>query len=678
MLRRRWSGVWVGFFALSFLAQTAFASSSSLTYWQNTKLTFESLHGRGFGLSQSECYAGNENQFLGCMDALKSLAGFHNPPLDLIYSKGRFGVLSVGASDHAGDRASSTLEMYRLEQKRRLNWISLARKIFQAGPKALAFDELFRYLAKGVPIEAQGQASGAMINAYLAAAIDPHTYVMPVAEFEAQTRSAGERFAGIGCMLQKLGQKIILFPMQGGPAQDAGIRNNDVLVSVDGTTVENASAASAATRIRGPIGSVVTLEILRSGNPLKIQITRGSILIQNVQAKILQDRGTKVGWIKLHSFVEEGVCQQIEDHLATFEKKGVKRLILDLRGNPGGSLQEAVCVGGLFVGNKIIVQVKDLERDELVPLEAERMAVTALPLVVLIDAGSASAAEIVAGALQDYSRGWIVGERSFGKGTVQTGAETVFNLMLFATTQRFYQPSGRTNQIVGIHPDFEIPLKPDATEEERFALRESEQYANALPALGKVWVQARPEQVSGIYSCVEKKGIGRRSFEKGGAGVLAADYQLLVALDILSCGAESNTSVLSLRFSERCTLEAVAKKMGVLLQKSISPPAIYLESQITLEKFQNSIEPQWAFRPSAVLNAYVAARNEIFLTDQAWLYLPRGRTLDDSLAHELVHFIQVKYQNVDPEDDVGNETEAVDIQTWFRETYSSGKTPCGN
>jgi carboxyl-terminal processing protease len=235
--------------------------------------------------------------------------------------------------------------------------------------------------------------------------------------------------------------------------------------------------------------------------------------------------------------MDRNACEVIGQKIEKLTADGAKGLVFDLRGNGGGLLDEAICIGGLFAGQKVIVKVKDLEANSFEDKPSFHDSITSLPLVILIDAGSASASEVVSGAMQDHRRAWILGERSFGKGTVQAPQPFLSrDIVLFRTIQRFYQPLGRTNQLVGIFPDFEVPATPDATADERFRLREADIYPHALKAESGDWKQPRPDEVSAVGACVAKDSLAKKAYAAAKAKKAAVDYQLLSAEEVLKCG----------------------------------------------------------------------------------------------------------------------------------------------
>jgi carboxyl-terminal processing protease len=253
-------------------------------------------------------------------------------------------------------------------------------------------------------------------------------------------------------------------------------------------------------------------------------------------------RGKKIGTLSLTTFASYSACVDVKNGLTELTRQGAEALIFDLRGNGGGFVDQAVCIASLFLGSgKSVFEQRNLLSEDRRTFSTTGQAQTSLPMITLIDGGSASASEILAGAFQDHARSLIAGRRSFGKATMQLGMEhRLPGITLWMTVARFYLPSGRTNQLVGITPDFELEPKPDATLDDLFELREEDLYTNALPALSEPWQQTRPQVIRMIRnSCAGHERRIRRAYQAASQGPFAPDYPLIAAADLLRCTTET-------------------------------------------------------------------------------------------------------------------------------------------
>jgi len=285
--------------------------------------------------------------------------------------------------------------------------------------------------------------------------LDPHTNFLPpdiFKEFESET--SGE-FGGLGIeiTLQK-GILTIISPIEDTPAWQAGIKAGDKVISIDGESTKGMSLVDAAQKMRGKMGSSVILGIFREGTdrPLDIKVTRGTVKIKSVKYTDLEDG---FAYLKITSFIEnttKDVKRELSQHVG--KNKSIKGLILDLRKNPGGLLDQAVQLSDLFLEKGNIVRtVGRNPKDSEVLVAQSDGTLPKFPLIVLIDEFSASASEIVAGALQDNKRALVMGQRSFGKGSVQSVVKLGDGSGLKLTVARYYTPSGRSIQAEGIVPD---------------------------------------------------------------------------------------------------------------------------------------------------------------------------------------------------------------------------------
>jgi carboxyl-terminal processing protease len=247
----------------------------------------------------------------------------------------------------------------------------------------------------------------------------------------------------------------VVSPIDDTPAQRAGIKAGDLIVKLNEKPVKGMSINDAVKLMRGEPGSPITLMIIREGEeaPLKITLNRAVIKVKSVKTKLLEKN---YGYLRISSF-QSGTGQGLVDGIAELKKENkgnLKGLVLDLRNNPGGLLNAAVEVSDAFLENGLIVYTAGrIKNSEIRFNAATGDVITGAPLVVLINSGSASASEIVAGALQDQKRAVIMGEKSFGKGSVQTVLPTSNGGAVKLTTARYYTPSGRSIQAEGIEPD---------------------------------------------------------------------------------------------------------------------------------------------------------------------------------------------------------------------------------
>jgi carboxyl-terminal processing protease len=290
--------------------------------------------------------------------------------------------------------------------------------------------------------------------------LDPHSaYMSPEAFKEFQVETKGE-FGGLGIQISMKDSILtVIAPIEDTPAYTAGIKAGDKILKIDGESTKNMSIQDAVSKMRGPKGKPVTLNIFREGwtEPKDIPIVRDIIKIKSVKAKMLKD---DIGYIKLTQF-QEMTAEDLTKALKDLKQKGMKSIILDLRNDPGGLLNSAVDVSGQFLPpKKLVVYIKGRTGDKIEYFtEGEDPTYTDLPMVVLVNQGSASASEIVAGALKDWNRAVIVGMQTFGKGSVQTLIPLSDGAGLRLTTAKYYTPSGVSIQNVGITPDIVVKLE---------------------------------------------------------------------------------------------------------------------------------------------------------------------------------------------------------------------------
>jgi carboxyl-terminal processing protease len=298
--------------------------------------------------------------------------------------------------------------------------------------------------------------------------LDPHSAYMPPTMFKEMQEETKGRFEGLGIEITlKDGILTVVSPIEGTPAFRAGVLAGDQIIKIDGETTKNFTLVDSVKRLRGPRGTKVMITIIREGlpKPKDFTLVREVIPVRSVRHELLEKN---YGYVRISQF-QEKTDSDFEKAMKALEeesKGALKGLVLDLRNNPGGLLDQAVKISDHFIDSGIIVSI-DGRREEAKqkwPAHPDGTA-TRYPLIVLVNGGSASGAEIVAGAIQDHGRGILVGTQTFGKGSVQTIIPLKDGSGLRLTTARYYTPSGRSIQAKGIVPD--IIVKPSRPEEEK-------------------------------------------------------------------------------------------------------------------------------------------------------------------------------------------------------------------
>ncbi len=309
--------------------------------------------------------------------------------------------------------------------------------------------------------------------------LDPHSTFFEAEEFAAfQEMSLGE-FEGLGIeVIAEDGLLRVIAPIDDSPAQKAGIQAGDLIIRIDETAVQSIATNEAIQLLRGEPGSQVTLTLIRTNEtkPLKISLERDVIRSKSVRAEWLTEGYAYVRIGQFQERTSEELENALKDLTHSEPNAKLKGLVLDLRNNPGGLLAQAVKVSDLFLESGLVVYTQgqtEATREEFSATAGDILQNA--PLIVLINSGSASAAEIVAGALQDHRRALLVGEKSFGKGSVQTVAPLIDGRGMKFTTARYYTPSGRSIQAEGIHPDVVLaPLSVKAQDTDMLGVREQD------------------------------------------------------------------------------------------------------------------------------------------------------------------------------------------------------------
>lgn len=370
--------------------------------------------------------------------------------------------------------------------------------------------------------------------------LDPHSGYLDAENFEDMKVQTKGEFGGLGIeVTMENGLVKVVSPIDDTPAAKAGIKPGDLIIKLDEEEVSGLTLSDAVDKMRGKVGTPITLTILRKDtpDPVIVKLNRAVIKIKAVRDKMV---GDDIGYIRITTFINEHVGENMAAAIKKMlaEHKNIKGVVLDLRNNPGGLLDQAIFVSDAFLDKGEIVSTRGRHVEKTTRINATKGdQLNGLPMVVLINEGSASASEIVAGALQDHHRAIIMGTKSFGKGSVQTIVSLPGqNAAMRLTTARYYTPSGRSIQAEGIVPDIEVkPAKIEAITTTYQGPSEASLHG-ALKNDTKKAAAAEDDKSTTTVTTITKK-----TEAKPGEANVDEDYQLLRAADLIRGIARFNT-----------------------------------------------------------------------------------------------------------------------------------------
>lgn len=524
------------------------AADSDPQGWTQTELNHSDFANL---IETSNCYV-DERTFRGCMAAIENLWQVEFPDAILLPTS------SIRKLDHVIANFGE-IQLVEIEKPAPLpsttrppEFLAHLRHYFQSF--LFEWDALFA-ATKGYPIEIEGLATQALksalshvderiafadaINAYLAVTGDPHTRILPSVRFEKEMDQGHEiQFAGIGAIVAKKKDSFLIqSPIKNGPAYKAGIYANDELIRINGKSIFGLSMNDVRNRLMGPVGTWVRLDLKRKNRHYRVQIQRKLVQFYNSESSVIVEGSRKYGYIKLSSF-SRSACSEVTRALFGVLRQGIKGVILDLRDNPGGTIDQAVCIADLFLpAGKTVTEIRSLDSEQKAFHQTSNVIAIPIPLTVLVNSQSASASELLTGALQDYGKAVVVGERTYGKGSVQISANLVSTdtVNFLRTIGRFYRPSGSSNQVVGVTPDLVAFERPGMTEDDRLATREEDEGVSVLEGDGPEWKHPYPRQLAALQFCVAESGTAKSKFATRQSAPLAPDYPVLVAQDAIDC-----------------------------------------------------------------------------------------------------------------------------------------------
>ncbi|MFN5744954.1 MAG: S41 family peptidase, partial [Methylococcaceae bacterium] len=365
--------------------------------------------------------------------------------------------------------------------------------------------------------------------------LDPHSAYLDKEQYDELKVGTTGQFGGLGIEVgMENGFVKVIAPIDDTPAQKAGVKAGDLIIRLDDKPVKGLSLNDAVKIMRGEPGSPIVLTIVREGaeQPLKLKLVRDIIKVKSVKSRMLEDG---YGYIRISSFQAKTGDSMIEA-IDELKKNGhLKGLVLDLRNNPGGVLNAAVAVSDAFLEEGLVVYTDGRVEDAKMRFNATpNDLLEGEPIIVLINAGSASASEIVAGALQDHKRAIIMGEKTFGKGSVQTILPTSNGGAVKLTTARYYTPSGRSIQAEGISPDVPISrVKLEAVAQSEFGPIKEADLTNHL-VNAKTPAKKEPATETPVKPPLKEEDLeGTKSKDEAEAALALQDYPLNEALNLL-------------------------------------------------------------------------------------------------------------------------------------------------
>ncbi|MCB0368333.1 MAG: S41 family peptidase [Bdellovibrionales bacterium] len=412
------------------------------------------------------------------------------------------------------------------------------------------FEDLIASLSEQLSSKLNAEKLSLLLSVYFQVAMDPHTSIQSIAEFDEKKSQKSESFFGIGVEMQKVEEGLLIVKvLESGGAAKAGIKVGDVIIKVADKLVKDLTFDKVSTYIKGAEGTKVKIQIQRQGKQYTVNVVRMKIEIKVMNSKVISnDQQQKIAYIHLANFMYDQACNEISAVINKYEAQDVKGYVLDLRGNPGGLVQQAACIGGLFIGKDKVMNYLEQRSNSGqivdVPIYTTTSKLTDKPLVILVNEGSASASEITSGALQDYGRALVVGNTTYGKGSYQSCVEINIrgdlskpnDLMFCKTGGLFHLPSGRTNQSRGVVPDVLVYHQLVKNEIEGSGYNESNSNLFPLEPIDMKNVNfSEGKKLLAPTECLNRNQLPEKYKNQISKDYFFNDYQLLTAVTSIDC-----------------------------------------------------------------------------------------------------------------------------------------------
>lgn len=494
--------------------QVARTVKSSDQYWTETGLSHKEIENV---LKDSVCYS-NRDYFLACANALNAMA-----------EKYLLHFTTAGTFEKISD---VNIAFHQSEKQAMSQWLPLFEK--EEVSMKISFLQAWRTLEqKYVQPNEKAAVIATGINGFLSIYKDPHTYILPYKLYEEVLAKLDSRSTNIGIAIQRFSQSVVVRKViQGTLADKAGLRRGDRIVSFNGQKITELLPGQISDflkmkNVERLAVEIQTIDTNGAQAEKVVELAKSEMMIPTVYSRVLNG-DKRVGIIHINRFTKN-VCDSVRSELLALKKDTLQGLMLDLRDNPGGQVDEAACVAEMFVDKgSLLFETRYLDNSK--PVEkyyAKTNAIYKGPLVILINSGSASAAEIVAGSLRDLRRAKLVGERSFGKGSFQDGRlwGANVNVIMFETQGFYYFPSGWTPQLVGLQPDVQASfIEEDHQREEDLFFRPLSPLDSWSGLQSLSWLNEK--------ECVPAQKIWSLDSD------ISDDPQLIKAQSYLSCGSE--------------------------------------------------------------------------------------------------------------------------------------------
>lgn len=525
--------------------------------WSGTGLYYDYLKK---SLINTETCNSDESHFIACIHALSATAQYSKEGKlirwipDILYKnqpssfskilfRSDLGLL-VELKPFSGRSLPDQVRILNRFEHRIKNEFAQLYRVLSSLKMRINFDQLFdqtKQIFVSTAPTLEEDLTAATWIAYLHSQFDPHTRIIPDTVYDKLSQFSHQSTGEIGLNFSSTEFGIFLKPETNSAAAQAGVLEGDRLISINGRPLIKFPALEIENNLNGPINEPVNLTIDRGGKTLHLQVNRVEKKTSDFSYHTIQVNQKRYGYLKLGFFPigeEHAGCQAVKSALLDPELKQSAGYILDLRGNPGGGMQEATCIASLFIGpNKIVSKILSPNDLESIPLVTTHKKITNAPLVVLVDSESASASEILSGAIQEHGRGILVGRTTFGKGTFQSvqPSDEFEHIKMVRTQGRYYLASGRSPQLIGIKPDFEVYSRPNISQEAVSPLREEDSGLNVLPAEASQFQSPIEGTIFKVRECVKRNGTAEKKYEQALKENKLEDFPFLYAQDVLGC-----------------------------------------------------------------------------------------------------------------------------------------------